>query len=292
MKTGFSIESLRSTLIRQAYYITGSMDDAEDVVHDAYLQWSTLDIQHIKNPQAYLMRIVTNMAINLKEKLKRQRAAYFGQWLPEPVSDSSDKLAAGKDSLSYSLLVLLESLSAKERAVFILREAFGYEHHEIGQVLEIAEVYSRKLLSRAKARLATDKRQPVSLEQQQAFLERFLQAIWSGDTSQVEALLREDATVISDGGGKVPAGKHPVTGRLSIAKMLTGLYRKFYRDALAEPLIINGQPAILYWKDDILVNCQIFDINAAGISNVYFVRNPDKLNRLAEKKPRPMSRIP
>lgn len=292
MKAGFSIEVLRPPLIRQAYYITGSMADAEDIVHDAYVQLCKMDVRHIENPEAYLRRIVTNLAINLKERAKRQRDAYFGQWLPEPVSDSSDRTTVGKDNLSYSLLVLLESLSAKERAVFILKEAFGYEHREIGQVLNITEAGSRKLLSRAKARLAGNKRQPVPIAQQQAFLDRFLQAIWSGDASLVEALLREDATVISDGGGKAAAGKHPVAGRLSVSKMLVGLYRKFYRDALAEPAMISGQPAMLYWKDGMLQTCQIFNIDARGVSNVYLVRNPDKLKRLAKTISLPVSRIP
>src|SRR5690606_32947454 len=262
MKEKVLLKSLRQKLIRQAYYITGSLDDAEDIVQDAYLQWEKAPRGYVESQEAYLMRTVTNLAINLKERQKRQRAAYFGQWLPEPLSDPADRAVSEKESLSYSLLVLLEALPPKERAVFILKEAFAYNHHEIAHALSITEAYSRKLLSRAKSRLTSAERRSVPFEQQQAFLDRFLHVIWTGDASVVETLLHEDIIAISDGGGKASAGKHPVQGRPSVTKMLLGLYRKFYREVPAERAIISGQPALIYRRDGLPVNCQIFDIDA------------------------------
>src|SRR5690606_36656887 len=147
-------EFLRPVLIRQAYYITGTMDDAEDIVQDAYLRWAGTDRAAVDRPRAYLVRTVANLAINFKERQKRQRAAYFGQWLPEPdTGASADHAIEAEGNITYSLLVLMESLTAKERAVFILKEAFDYDHREIAGILEMTEGASRKLLSRAKHRI-------------------------------------------------------------------------------------------------------------------------------------------
>lgn len=278
------IESMRPALVRQAYYITGTMADAADIVQDAYLQWTTIDKEKITNVRAYLMRMVANLAINFKKRQERHREAYFGQWLPEPVaSEQADKMINKKDSISYSLMVMLERLSVQERAVFILKEAFDYDHREIAEVLDISPAYSRKLLSRAKSRIDSNRIATVTYEERIAFLDRFQQVIQSGNTDELELLLRADVSALSDGGGKASAGRHPVVGRQSVLRMLLGLYRKFYRAYTAQPVIICEQPAFLYWKSEVLVTCQVFMVNDGRLQETYLIRNPDKLARLQEK---------
>jgi vacuolar-type H+-ATPase subunit H len=245
--------------------------------------WGT-DTTAVDRPRAYLMRTVTNLAINFKKRQQRQRAAYFGQWLPEPdVSTGADHAVEAKGNITYALLVLMESLTAKERAVFILKEAFDYDHREIAGILEMTEIASRKLLSRAKHRIGAGQKKIMDSDQQQAFIDRFLSVIQRGDAHQLEMLLREDIQIISDGGGKVSAGRHPVTGYTRAARMLLGLYRKFYHRYMIRCISVAGQPAVLYWEGDTLVNCQLFDMDTGGLRRVYLLRNPDKLRRLEKK---------
>lgn len=285
MNKTLSVESLRSSLLRQAYYITGSFTESEDIVQEAYLKWITVDTQSVINPRAYLMRLVVNLAINWKRRQKLRRPSYYGQWLPEPVAtERADVSIDSQDTLTYSLLVILERLNAKERAVFILKEAFDYDHSEIADALNITPAYSRKLLSRAKQHI--DGRQVTSVphDEQLAFLNRFQRIIQSGDTSQLETLLLEDVVATSDGGGKASAGKHPVAGRHRVARMLMGLYRKFYRNVAVTQTIIGGQLALLYWNDDTIRSCQIFTLNNGRLQEVYLVRNPDKLSYLQKNQ--------
>jgi len=281
MTNVFSADSLRPSLLRQAYYITGSFIEAEDIVQEAYLKWITVDTKSIINPRAYLTRLVVNLAINWKKRQKLHRPAYYGQWLPEPIAtERADLYIDSQDTITYSLLVVLERLNVKERAVFILREAFDYDHNEIADALEITPTYSRKLLSRAKQRIDAEPSAPVPHDEQVAFLNRFRQIIRNGDTAQLETLLREDIVAISDGGGKASAGKHPVAGRHQVARMLMGMYRKFYQDVAVTQTIIGGQMALLYWNDGAIRSCQVFTLNGGRLHKVYFVRNPDKLSTL------------
>ena len=284
MSKTFPFELLRPSLLQKAYYITGSFVESEDIVQEAYLKWINLDTQTVTNPKAYLTRMVVHLAINWKKKQKLLRSTYYGQWLPEPVANErADLTIDSEDTITYSLLVILERLNAKERAVFILKEAFDYDHNEIADTLEITPIHSRKLLSRAKQRIDAQQSASVPHDEQVAFLNRFQQVIRNGDTAQLETLLREDVVAVSDGGGKASAGKHPVAGRHQVARMLMGIYRKFYRDVAVTQIIIGGQIALLYWNDGTIRSCQIFTLNGGRLHKVYFVRNPDKLSTLQKK---------
>lgn len=274
------MESLRPLLTTYAYNILGSLEEAKDVVQDAFLKFMHIDQDRIEEKKAYLVRMVINLSINQKKRQKKLVTEYTGQWLPEPVAtEMADTAILRKEVLSYSLMVLLEKLDAKQRAVFILKEAFDYDHSEIAGVLGITEENSRKILSRAKNQLKADapaeeKSIPVG------YLDKYLHVIRNGDTGQLEKLLTDDITVISDGGGKVAAFMNPVVGRRSVVALLQGIYKKFYSNLQIEQKWINHQPALFYYEAGKLVNCQVFSFKNGNVDHIFFIRNPDKLKAL------------
>jgi RNA polymerase sigma-70 factor (ECF subfamily) len=200
--------------------------------------------------------------------------------LPEPVAtERADTAILSKEVLSYSLMVLLEKLDPKQRAVFILKEAFDYDHAEIGSVLGVTEENSRKILSRAKNQLKTyapaeERSVPAG------YLDKYMHVIQTGDTSQLEKLLTEDITVISDGGGKVSAFRKHIVGKASVVAVLQGIHKKFYSALTIEQRWINHQPALFYYESGKLVNCQVFSFNNDHADHIFFIRNPDKLKAL------------
>lgn len=274
------MESLRPLLTTYAYNILGSLDEARDVVQDTFLKFIEIDSSKIENERAYLIRTVINLSINQKKRQRKLVAEYPGQWLPEPVAtDYADTNLNRKEILSYSLMVLLEKLNPKQRAVFILKEGFNYDHEEIAEVLDITVENSRKLLSRSKALLQEaqpTEEKTVSLD----YLNKYMHVIHAGDMQGLERLLTDEITVVSDGGGKVAAFMKPVKGRGSVVALLMGINKKFYYDIRLEQKWINHQPALFYYDNDKLVNCQVFSITNGHIDKIYFMRNPDKLKEL------------
>jgi len=274
------MESLRPLLNTYAYNILGSVEEARDIVQEAYLRFMEIDAEKIYDTKAYLVRMVINMAINQKKKQKKLLAGYPGEWLPEPVAtEKADTAILRKEILSYSLMVLLEKLNARQRAVFILKEAFDYEHEEIAEVLDITADNSRKILSRAKNQLqenapTEEKAVPPG------YLDKYLHVIRNGDTARLEQLLTEEIAVISDGGGKASAFRKPVLGKKSVTALLLGVYNKFYSHIRIEQKWINHEPALFYYDDGKLVNCQVFSLENEKIAHIYFIRNPDKLKYL------------
>lgn len=277
------MEEWRPLLITYAYNITGSLEEAKDIVQDAYLQFMQVDGEQITNKKAYLVRMVINLSINRKNKQQQTRSAYHGEWLPEPVAtEHADASVNRKDVLSYSLMVLLEKLDPKQRAVFILKEAFDYDHAEIADVLGITVEYSRKILSRAKQQLtATDKAKDSSIPTD--YLNKYLTVMAAGDTGRLEQLLNEDIVLTSDGGGKASAVLNPVYGKGDGIALLLGLYTKFFQHMEMEAGTINHQPAIFYYEEGRLATCQVFTFENGLVDRVYFIRNPDKLISLQKK---------
>lgn len=277
------MESLRPLLTTYAYNIVGSYDDAKDIVQEAFLKFIDTNGEKIENKKAYLVRTVINLAINFKKRQKRMLAEYPGAWLPEPITtERADTAINRKEILSYSLMVLLEKLNAKQRAVFILKEAFGYDHEEIAEVLGISAENSRKILSRAKEQLkkedaATQEKIPPD------YLDKYVDVIYNGDINKLEKLLNDEIVIVSDGGGKVPAFMKPVRGKTSAIKLLLGIYKKYYKHVRIERSAINHEPALLYYHGDDLINCQVFSLENGRVRNIYFIRNPDKLWRLQER---------
>jgi RNA polymerase sigma-70 factor (ECF subfamily) len=271
------MDSLRPMLTSYAYNILGSYEDAKDIVQDVMLEMVKRPDTEIQNEKAYLTRSVINRAINARNRLQKMQSGYPGSWLPEPVAtETADADLHQKDILSYSLMVLLEKLDAKQRAVFILKEAFSYEHEEIAEVLDISVENSRKILSRARAALQNEQTTEV-VKMPAHFLDKYIDTIRSRDIKKLEELLSNDVIVVSDGGGKAKAALNPLVGIESASLFLSGIYNKFYHDQHVEKGMVNHHPALFYYIDGQLVNCQIFEWQNGLIHRVYLVRNPDKL---------------
>lgn len=278
------MDALRPLLTTYAYNILGIMDDAHDVVQDAYVKFMGVDADKIENPKAYLIRTVINLSINKKKRQQKLITNYPGEWLPEPVdTEGADTAINKKEILSYSLMVLLEKLNAKQRAVFILKEAFDYDHEEIAEVLDISPENSRKLLSRARNQL----KQPAAVDSNSItkaeFLNKYLDVIRKGDTGRLEKMLYEDVLVVSDGGGKAAAFLKPVQGRSNVLALLMGLKNKFFDQVRVEFGEVNHMPALFYLGGDQPVTCQILIIENDQIVGSYIIRNPDKLKELEKK---------
>ena len=271
------MDSLRPMLTSYAYNILGSYEDAKDVVQDVMLEMINRSGSSIQNEKAYLTRSVINRAINARNRLQKMQSGYPGNWLPEPVAtETADAEVNQKDILSYSLMVLLEKLDAKQRAVFILKEAFSYEHEEIAEVLDISTENSRKILSRAKAALQNE-RFNEGVKTQGDYLNKYMNVIRSRDIKKLEQLLTNDVMVVSDGGGKVSAALNPLVGIESASLFLAGIYNKWYFDR--EPVYgwVNHHPALFYYDNEQLITCMIFEVQDDKIHRVYIMRNPDKL---------------
>lgn len=274
------MDPLQQQLTHYAYNITGSYEDARDVVQDVYLEVMNKPQEAIEDKKAYLTRSVINRAINWKNKQKK--IEYPGPWLPEPVAtERADKALEQKDILNYSLLVLLEKLNAQQRAVFILKEAFDYGHEEIGSILGITEENSRKILSRAKKELSGTRVKDAEKPSTE-YLQQYLDAIQGGDMKRLEQLLADEVTVVADGGGKAAASTKPLIGKETVIKFIVGNFRKFYHNVKIEKGLVNHQPALYYYYEGQLISCQVFIVENEVIQNMYFVRNPLKLKALQE----------
>lgn len=272
------IEDLRPLLTTYAYNVLGSYEDAKDTVQDVFLKFTTLEHHKINDEKSYLIRMVINLAIDKKEKYKKHLAAYPGHWLPEPVAtDNPETPIARREILSYSLMVMLEKLDGTQRAVFILKEAYDYDHGEIAEILGITVENSRKILSRARKDLQSVS-EPATVPM--AWLEKYLAAMESEDMRQVEQLLMDDVTITSDGGGKAIAAINLIKGSKSVTAFLSGVYKKTFSMAHMKMGFVNHQPALFCYSEGKLVTCQIFDVKNDVINNLYFIRNPDKLRIL------------
>lgn len=274
------MDPLQQSLIAYAYNILGSYEDAKDVVQDVLLERMNRPDGTILNEKAYMIRSVINRAINAKNRQKKMLAGYPGDWLPEPVAtEGADQELLQKDILSYSLMVLLEKLDPKQRAVFILKEAFDYDHDEIAEVLDISPENSRKILSRARKELKTDAVGNVASAPAD-YLSKYIEIIHNGDTKKLEQLLSDDIVVVSDGGGKARAAQHPLIGRENAFLFLSGIYRKFYSNKQIVPGFVNHHPALYFYEDGALSNIHVFEIQDGLIHRIYIVRNPDKLKSI------------
>lgn len=276
------MHELKPLLTSYAYNILGIREDAEDAVQDVFLKYSEAGKEKILDPKAYLVRMVINRSLDLKEKRQKQRAAYPGEWLPEPIAtETADAGIVKTEILSYSLLVLLEELDAKQRAVFILREAFDYPYEEIAEILSISTDLARQLLSRARKKIANRSLQAAGQPQQ--LTQRYLTLIHNADTKGLEQLLTEDILLVSDGGGKASAALKPMEGRATVITFLNGIYQKFYSGAPIDIVMINHCPALLFYENGRVATCQVLVFENERLTNIYAIRNPDKLINLQKK---------
>ncbi|MFD3927400.1 RNA polymerase sigma-70 factor [Streptomyces sp. NPDC058614] len=274
----------RRLLFATAYRMLGSVTDAEDVLQDTWLSWSTADRAAVSHPKAYLVRTVTNLSLNRLTSARATRETYVGPWLPEPLLTSPDIAAETElaDSVSTAMLVVLETLSPIERAVFLLREVFGYSHAEIAETLVRPEPTVRQIAHRARRHVQTRRpRFDADQTQRRQVTTQFIDACAGGDLNAFMELLAPEVTAWSDGGGKVTAARRPLHGTEHVARWLLGFLAKPELAALTmEPAVINGELGILATLDGHTVGAISFDLTDAHIQNLRFQVNPEKLSGL------------
>jgi RNA polymerase sigma-70 factor (ECF subfamily) len=268
----------RGLLFTVAYEMLGSAADAEDVVQEAWLRWAGIDQAAVRDPRAYLVRIVTRQALNRLRTLARRREDYVGEWLPEPLLTGPDvaedvELA---ESLSIAMLTVLETLAPAERAVFVLHEVFDTPHGEIAAAVGKSPAAVRQIARRARDHVGARRpRVPVSTTEQQVVVERFLAAIRHGDVQGLLDVLAPDVVVVADGGGLVPAARSPVEGAVRVARLLIAGFRS--ADFEARTTWLNGSPAVRLDRGGEVDTALSLSIEDGRITRMYAMRNPHKL---------------
>jgi RNA polymerase sigma-70 factor (TIGR02957 family) len=284
----------RPLMFSIAYRMTGSVSDAEDIVQDAFLRLTRAlrDGADITSPKAYLATVTTRLAISHLRSARVRREAYVGPWLPEPlVADALAPATAPdpaeraemSDSLSMAFLVLLESLSPTERAVFLLHEVFGYDYQAIAEITGKSEANCRQIFARARHHIDEGKpRFEASREQRDEVARRFFDVVGGGDINSLLSLLAPDVVMIGDGGGKGMALTEPMHGPLRVARFLLGLYRKAEKQGTyGVPALVNGQPGLVtYDAEGRVAGIFAFDIADGLVQTIRSVVNPDKLQHL------------
>ncbi len=278
----------RPVLMGVAYRMLGRVADAEDVVQEAWLRWSSADREQVREPRAYLVRVTTRLAIDRLRQVQARREAYVGPWLPEPLAtdfvtaapDSADR-AVLAESVTLAVLVVLESLSPLERAVFVLREAFGYPYAEIATVLERGEAAVRQLAGRARRHV--EERRPrfeVDPDRQRDLTERFLAAAAGDDLDGLLRLLAEDVRLVGDSGGKAKAPLRVIETADKVGRFLLGVARGGIPAAEFVFTELNGGVALLVLSEGKPDSVFQVDVVDGRIQTVYIIRNPDKLGAL------------
>ena len=283
-------EELRPLLFSIAYRMVGTASDAEDLVQEAFLRLHREEREgaEIASPKAFLTTVVTRLAIDHLRSARVRREEYVGEWLPEPLLVDPDPGPADhvemSDTLSLAFLVLLESLSPLERAVFLLHDVFGYSFAEIAQVVEKSEDNCRQIATRARRSIDAGRpRFDPSEEERRRVAERFFAAL-AGDVSDVAAVLAEDVVTHGDGGGKAPAIARPLHGPARVARFWSNLFRQGRRlGVYAEAARVNGQPgAVIRAADGRIVSVMALDIADGKVTEIRSIVNPDKLRHLGE----------
>ncbi|MEU8028683.1 RNA polymerase sigma factor SigJ [Streptomyces sp. NPDC049099] len=285
-------EASRPRLEAIAYRLLGSASEAEDAVQDTFLRWQAADTERIEVPEAWLTKVLTNLCLNQLTSARARRETYVGQWLPEPLLAGDPMLgpadtAEQRESVSYAVMAVLERLSPVERAVYVLREAFGYPHREIAGILGLTEAASQQIFHRAKKHVA-DGRARTEIDEAAArrVIDEFLAAATSGRTEPLVRLLTQDAVSIGDGGGKVPARTKAFEGALAVAKFMRGLFKPSRaKQALVggspevHATTANGGPALVAVLDGRVIGVMCLEITPEGIAAFRNQANPDKLER-------------
>jgi RNA polymerase sigma-70 factor (ECF subfamily) len=273
-------EEHRALLFTIAYEITGTVTDAEDVLQESYLRWSGVEADGVGNHRAYLAKTVTRQALNSLRTTQRHREDYIGPWLPEPLVTLPDVAddAVLADSLSFAMLVVLESLSPDERAVFVLHEVFDFPYPEIAEATGKTPAAVRQLAHRAKGHVqARQPRFQVDAQRQKSVTDRFIAATLGGDVQALMDVLAPGAVLLSDGGGKVSAARRPVVGADHVARFLLGIASKPIPDMRVRMSALNGMPAILVYSADRIDLAIVVESDTDHVTGLYLVRNPEKL---------------
>jgi RNA polymerase sigma-70 factor, ECF subfamily len=283
---GQAFEEQRSYLFSIAYRLLGTVGDAEDVVQEAFLRWQRGGerTQQVRSPRAYLATIVVRLCMDELRSARARREVYVGPWLPEPLitsgrADLTDSLVL-RESLSFAFLLMLESLSPLERAVFVLREVFDYDYAEIAAMVDKSEANCRQVFHRARQRLADRQaRFEPSPQQTEQITQQFVHAASTGDVQGLLHLLAEDAVLIGDGGGKGFAARQPVRSADHVARGFLGALQKMPPERVWIDEV-NGQPAIVAMREGQVFAVLLLEVHGGLVQRLYSVVNPDKLRQL------------
>jgi RNA polymerase sigma-70 factor (ECF subfamily) len=275
--------ALRPRLFSIAYRMLATRADADDVLQDAWLRWHQVDRSTLQSPEAWLVTVVTRLAIDRLRAAKTEREAYVGWWLPEPLvtpdpqptPEAAVELAS---ELSVAFLWLLERLSPEERAAFLLRQVFDYDYDEIAALLGKKEAACRQMVHRASTRVQQDRpRFDIPEDVHRGLLEKFMQAAHSGGREAIKALLADNVEIIGDGGGKVPSFMKVVQGADRITNLYWDMPRRLGLPVVYRIARVNGEPGLLRYIGGKLESAQAFVTDGQRIVSIYAVRNPDKL---------------
>lgn len=278
-------EQQRDLLLGVAYRVLGRWSDAEDVVQDAWLRWSTVEHDEVQDARAFLVRVTTRLALDRLKSAQARREAYVGPWLPEPIlttPDVADDIALA-DSVKFAMLVVLETLSPLERAVFVLREAFAFSYAEIAETLDRNEDAVRQLAKRAREHVrARRPRYETDKATQRRVTDGFLTATMNGDLAALMKLLAPDVVLNSDGGGIVRAALRPIEGADKVGRFMVGVHKNAPADAHAYLAHVNGEPALVVTSAGAPFAVVSFDIDGDRIAALHFVVNPEKLGAITD----------
>jgi RNA polymerase sigma-70 factor (TIGR02957 family) len=283
----------RDLLVSVAYRVLGSVTDAEDAVQEAWIRWSGVDYTEVADPRAFLVRVTTRLAIDRLRRAKARRESYVGPWLPEPILTRQDPAedAAMAESVSMAMLVVLETLSPLERAVFVLREAFGMPHAEIADVLGRKEEAVRQLARRAREHVRERRtRFDADRAEQRRVTERFLEAAAGGDFEALMDVLSPGVTLVADGGGRALAPRRPVRGSERVARFLAAIVgegptARFLNSVGLEPsgemrvhlAQVNGETGVVITAGGEPISALVVDVSDGLVQTIRLVANPEKL---------------
>jgi len=275
-----SFDPLRPRLIRVAYRMLGSMADAEDVVQDAFLRWLDTDRAAVKEPEAFLRRVVTRLSLDQLKSARVRREQYVGSWLPDPVVE-----AEPVEDVTLPLMLALDRLSPLERAAFLLHDVFGLDFDEVAQSIERDPAAARQLAARARTNIRSDRpRFPVDHKRGLEIAAAFFGASRGGDLDGLQSLLAQDVSLYSDGGGKRPAGYLPIRGIGDMMKLHASLLR-FVGNGQSQLVsygFINGLPGFVTREADGILQTTALLVEEGQVRAIYVMRNPDKLAHLGE----------
>jgi RNA polymerase sigma-70 factor (TIGR02957 family) len=276
-----AFEEHRKHLVAVAYRMLGSVAEAEDVVQEAWLRWDRVDRAEITDPRGYLIRIATRLALDRLRRLKARREEYHGPWLPEPVASVPEpaEVVEIAESVSLALLIVLETLSPLERAVFVLRETFAYSYAEIARILGRSEPTVRQVAHRARQHV--EERRPrfdTDEETSRQVTERFLAACETGDLGALLGVLAPDVVLVADGGDQARAPRRPILGTDKVSRFLLGSWDKGAANMRVLVTRVNGDPGIVAATDaGDPVGAVVLDVADGLVQSIYMVVNPDKL---------------
>ena len=287
------IDEHRPRLLGLAYRMLGDVDEAEDVVQEAFLRWHLTDQEVVRAPEAWLVTVVTRLSVNRLRRLRTERATYPGPWLPEPVAidpalvpaspPAPDHAAELASDLSIGLLLLLERLAPVERAALLLRDVFDTEYAEIARILERSADAVRQLVHRARTRVRAERtRVAVPPSEHERILDHFTSALSAGDAPALLALLAPDVVLGTDGGGRARAARRWLHGQVRVTRFLLGVSRKFGHEYSRRLTRLNGRPAVLVFTDGVLASVTTAEVEGGRIRALHVVRNPEKLRHVLE----------